>query len=502
MNIINKSMLTACFFLTLKNATAQNEIDALRYSQTNFGTTARSLSMAGAFGALGADFSSLSNNPAGIAMFRKGEFTFTPHIENKSVTAKYLGTETIDNRVNFGIGNVGLIWAFPKEKKDDGWKGFGFGFGYNKLQSFNSNFSFEGRNKNNSQTEFFAEQASGTSTTDITDNLPFDAGLAYNQYLINPDSVLSNNYYGTINNGQNILQRGTISSKGSLGEVVIAFGGNYNDKLYMGATIGIPYIRYVESAIYEEIDDNNNVQDTVDVGNYVYDFKSYRYENNLTTVGTGVNLKLGLIYRINDYVRIGGAIHTPTYYEMNDTYSTRMKANFASGNTGDESVSPDGSYSYNLTTPFKAIGSVAFLYQGKGLLSFDYEYLDYSTAHLNASDYGFSDENRIIQRAYTSASNFRIGTEWKYKIFSFRAGAALYSSPFDGKFNAEKNNLAAVSYTGGLGFRENSFFLDLAYAYTQSNSFYRPYSLSNEVVEGSVDTIKNHRIAVTLGFKF
>ncbi|MBK7855476.1 MAG: hypothetical protein IPJ79_11755 [Bacteroidetes bacterium] len=501
MNIKYKSMLTACFFLALQKVNAQNEIDALRYSQINFGTTARSLSMGGAFGALGADFSSLSANPAGIALYRKSEFTFTPHIENKSTTSKYLNTETTDNRVNFGMGNVGLVWAFPKEKKDGGWKGVGFGIGYNRLQSFNNSFSFEGRNNSNSQTQYFAEIANGTATGDITDYLPFDAGLAYNQYLINPDSVSTNGYYATINNGQDILQKGTITSKGSHGEVAISFGGNYDDKIYMGATIGIPYIRYVESNIYEEIDDKNVVQDTVDAFNGVSDFRSYKFENNLTTVGTGINLKLGLIYRINDWVRLGAAIHTPTYYEMNDTYSSTMQGYFGSGNIS-ESVSPDGTYSYNLTTPFRAIGSTAILFQGKGLLSFDYEFLDYGSANLKASDYGFSDENRTIQNAYTTASNFKIGTEWKYKIFSFRAGAAIFSGPFDGEFNADKSNLASISYTGGIGFKEKNFFLDLGYAFTKSNSFYRPYLLSGEVVDGSTNTIKNHRLAITAGFKF
>ncbi|MBL0343571.1 MAG: hypothetical protein IPP71_23575 [Bacteroidetes bacterium] len=62
-----KGMLIACLFCPYQ-LKAQNEIDALRYSQSMFGSTARSLSMGGAFGALGADFSTLSTNPAGIGV--------------------------------------------------------------------------------------------------------------------------------------------------------------------------------------------------------------------------------------------------------------------------------------------------------------------------------------------------------------------------------------------------------------------------------------------------
>lgn len=110
-------------FLTA-TAFAQNENDALRYSmQQNFGTTARSLSMGGAFGALGADFSSLSINPAGIAVYRRSEFTFSPVLQFRDNSASYLGTLTTDNRANIGIGNLGFVLAFPREKKlPDGWE--------------------------------------------------------------------------------------------------------------------------------------------------------------------------------------------------------------------------------------------------------------------------------------------------------------------------------------------------------------------------------------------
>ena len=57
---------------------AQNEDDALRYSQNFSSGTTRASSMAGAFGALGGDFSSLSINPAGIGVYRSTEFTITP----------------------------------------------------------------------------------------------------------------------------------------------------------------------------------------------------------------------------------------------------------------------------------------------------------------------------------------------------------------------------------------------------------------------------------------
>ena len=40
--------------------------------------TGEVIAIGNAFGALGSDFSSLSNNPAGIGLYQFNEFTFTP----------------------------------------------------------------------------------------------------------------------------------------------------------------------------------------------------------------------------------------------------------------------------------------------------------------------------------------------------------------------------------------------------------------------------------------
>ena len=53
----------------------QSEVEALRYSYQLPLGSARSMSMGGAFGALGGDLSTLSQNPAGIGIFRRNEYS-------------------------------------------------------------------------------------------------------------------------------------------------------------------------------------------------------------------------------------------------------------------------------------------------------------------------------------------------------------------------------------------------------------------------------------------
>lgn len=51
------------------------------------------------------------------------------------------------------------------------------------------------------------------------------------------------------------LQKLQATTRGSFGETVISFGGNYSNKLYLGATIGIPSVRYTQEKVYEETDE-------------------------------------------------------------------------------------------------------------------------------------------------------------------------------------------------------------------------------------------------------
>ena len=139
--------------LALIKANCQNEVDALRYSQNNYGGTARFTAMGGAFGALGADFSTLSINPAGIGLYKTSEFTFTPTFYVGNTSSTYSGKTNEDNKYNFNLGNIGLVYDFFKRGKfaeGNGWKDVQFGFGINRLNDFNNRVVIQGYSANSS----------------------------------------------------------------------------------------------------------------------------------------------------------------------------------------------------------------------------------------------------------------------------------------------------------------------------------------------------------------
>jgi hypothetical protein len=487
--------LLAVLSLISLNAAAQNDVDALRYSQTSLAGTARYTSMAGAFSALGGDFSVLATNPAGIAIYKRSEFSMSPSFYKEKSESDYLGKTTADNKYNFNFGNAGIIFTYRLTHNDSsrGWKNWNFGLGYNRMNNFHAASTYEGTNNNNSLLDSYLERVNngnGTYYSDVTNNFPFDAGLAYQTYLI--DTVGGDPYhYQSAIQSYGETQRRSVESKGSMGEFDLSFGANYSNRFYIGGTIGIASLRYVETSTYEEID----AQDMN--GN----FKSFRLNNDLKTTGTGINFKLGMIYRANDFVRIGLAVHTPTFYSMRDEYSGSMNSEFDDGSSYTYN-SPSGSFDYELTTPMKAIAGIGFVIGKMGLISADYEFIDYSEAKLNSGDYKFFDENTAIRTKYTAAGNLRIGTEWRYDTYSFRAGYAMYASPFATGQGVSGADQERSVFSLGIGIRDVDYFLDLAYAFSTGKSFYLPYNLSTEQVPGATTEMQTNNITLTFGVKF
>lgn len=463
---------------------AQNDIDAMRYSQLTFGGTARFASMAGSMGALGGDISTLSYNPAGIGIFRKTELSITPTIVSQANSATYNSTTEINRKLSFNIGNIGLVATIPLSGKENstGWESINFGFGYNCTNSFQNRIDIKGYNKTSSMLDAFVADANGHSSYDFDQ---FSTDLAWKTWLINPDTSGTNLYNHVIPHyGE--LQHKSVDSKGGMGETVLSFGGNYKNKVFIGTTIGFIHERYIEESTYEEIDEKDTISD----------FKSFKYVQNLSTKGNGYNLKVGIIVKPVDWLRIGAAIHTPSILNLKDNYSSSMKSNL-DNNIVYDTVSPKGSFDYSLTTPFRAIGSIGFIISKYGLLNVDYEYIDYTYAQLYSSPNVFGDVNSTIRSRYTSTGNLRVGGEVRLDPISIRAGYALYGSPFNG---GENKNANRSSYTGGIGFRENNYFIDFAYVFTKYTEY--NYLYDSPTISSVKNDHKSSSFMLTFGVRF
>jgi len=461
------------------NVYSQNEVDALRYSQTFNGGTARYVGMGGALGAVGGDLSSTYNNPAGLGVYRSSQFTFTPNLVFNSTSSQYIGRESNNYRTNFNVNNVGGVSSFFNDNKST-LVAVNVGFSYNRKNNFHYNTDIIGVNNNNSMTDYFADNSNGYAIDELSD---FGERLAWETYSINSvDSV--NHIYESALSNYGELQRRTIETKGHMSEGDFSVGINIGNKLYWGGSIGIVWTRYYSDIYHTEQEDTTRI----DNFNYFY------YDEHLQTKGTGVNFKTGIIYRPFYFLRLGVAIHSPTFLTLDDYYYTYMDASYDDVGRN-YFYSPDLYQKYGFNTPGKFLGSMAFFIKKFAIISFDYEIIDYSWAKYDDSyNFDVDYQNLKIDNTYTIAHNFKIGAEYRYNIFSFRAGAAYYGSPF--KSNIQDSH--TVSYSGGFGINLNAFFLDLAYLYQQNSIKY--YMYTNSPV--TAITSYSNKFMMTFGFRF
>lgn len=476
-------------FLTA-DLSAQNEEDVLRYSNVRLQGTARYLGLGGAYGAVGADFSSLSSNPAGIGLYKTSEFSISPSLYFANAESSYNGNLSEDSRNNFALGNAGVVLAMePVDRLDrNPVANFQIGFGINRLKDFNNRIYIEGVNDQNSLLDTYVEYAGNKNPENLN---AFDTRLAFDAFLIDTvpgvDPFTYVNAYSYIGGFSSALQRKSIETKGSINEWVLSGGMNLSDRFYFGLTVGFPSIRYDQKSTFNEVNQTEPEKD----------LDQFNYYENLETRGGGINFKLGAIARPLPWLRVGAAYHSPTWYnELNDRWETRMNAYYTNGDFF-EYRSPIGEYTYDIQTPWKAIGSVALFFGNLGLISADYEYVDYTNGQLKPT-LEFSDKNNIIENSFASAHNIRVGTEWRVGVMQLRAGYANYGSPFESGINDGQLS----SYSAGLGYRNKLFSIDAAFVYSTSEMDYYLYGTDDIETNPSKNIYDAYNVMVTFGYRF
>ena len=476
---------------------AQNETDALRYTQVFPGGTARMMGMGGAFGAFGGDFSTLSINPAGIGVYRSSEFTITPSMNYLSSKSNYLGNSSEDLSSNFYLGNMGLVYS-NLTGRSSGLVSFNFGFGYNRENDFNQNLIMRGINHNSSLLDYFATRADGTPSDQL---YPYEEAVAWDVYMLDTVAGQPLNYetvYSLWGDSPNSTygqeQRRTISTSGGAGEYAFTAGVNLNNILYLGGTYGVHSLNYQYAMNHYEADPDGHIAQ----------FDYFKFSERLNTRGTAHSFKLGFLLKPIQMIRLGGAVHFPYKYRIQEDYYTFMESGFdtpdSDGNKVYNSSTNSQPYSYRVSSPLKVVANAGVQLFKMLLVDMDVEYVDYSTMKMSrgSDGYDFFDENQAIKDAYKSVLNWRGGAELKMGTMYFRAGAAFYNSPYA---SSEANkNASYKSYSGGLGYRTGNFFIDLAYVYSTHEEQYYMYQLS--MVSPSVNNFQRHQLLTTFGYRF
>ncbi|HNP54687.1 MAG TPA: aromatic hydrocarbon degradation protein, partial [Ferruginibacter sp.] len=275
----------------------------------------------------------------------------------------------------------------------------------------------------------------------------------------------------------------------------------------------IPIVYYNSHTVLTESDTSASRLNGFNTATYTDDFK---------TSGAGINVRLGGIYRPTEYIRLGLAIQTPTFMFLNDKHNSYLYTQIENdtGKLITNEVSSNlftngspGENKYYQNAPWKAVISASYVFREvenvkrqRAFISADIEYVNHRGSRFNSYAEEPTEEeknyykalNQVVKNEFKGTFNFRIGGEIKFNTIMARLGAAYYGNPYKDK-DLKANR---VLLSGGLGYRNKGFFVDLTYVHQVSKDVNFPYRLEDRAnTFASIKQTQGNLVA-SVGFKF
>lgn len=445
--------------------------------------------------AIGPDFSAIAANPSGIGGYWKSEFLFSTAVSLQSYSAKLSGDssrEITDQFSHLRLPNLGFV--IVNRYRNSNWISSNWAVGFNRMSDYNKEIIFQG-NTLGSITDSWRENATGVQPDDLNG---FEEGLAYTSgaiYDFEEDNIYETDY--ALNPQYRLYKQEDAVVEGGKSELFIGYGANLDQKLLIGMSVNLPLVNSSQTRTYEEFDGGD---DGVEY------FNNLTYTSSINTTGYGLNAKLGVTVKPNKYFNIAFALHSPTKLFLTDNFNTTVTYDYTVGteNSRIKSESPFGSFEYALRTPWSATGGIGIIAGEYGFIGASVKWTDYGSMKFDYSVRGNGDSyeqeerevNADIRASYGSAIDLNLGGEVVADQFRFRAGVMLSQSAFNNDDSFDP------TYAGGIGYRGENFFVDLAYSLHKEDEGYLPYETIDAPQPLAIVKNTKHRIAATVGLKF
>ena len=512
---MKRKIYTIIFLLFSTITFSQTPEDALKLSWFPLKGTARNQAIGGAMASLGGDATANHINPAGLAFFKTSDFILTPGLQFGKQKALFRGSNnTAPGETNFGLGTSGFVFG---------------GFGHRARNSFaitvtqQANFNYTSYYKGSNDYSSFAEPlvdeffSVGNPDPDAAldnPNVSLLTKMAIWTYLV--DTATVNGNLQAISRSENPAvrnQENLVESSGGITEINFGWGSEINKKWMAGISLGLNIINQERRTYFHESDATGNADN---------DFNYLTYDERFTLNGYGLNLRGGLIFRPKEYIRIGLAVHSPTWMPLKERVNSGFAAHLENlfGSDPYDSVAssqlPGGNnaeYKYVLNSPTKIMISGSYVFREveditkqKGFITADIEYTNYKWMYYgpyegernDITKAPFEPYNAAIDALYKGTFNFRLGGELKFKTIMGRAGFAYYTSPYKDK--ELKGRKMFVS--GGLGYRNKGVFVDLTYVHRLNKDVNFPYRVNAPRANTFADLKDNGgNVILTVGVK-
>lgn len=503
-------------FVSATQVVAQSVYDGAKLTGNDLNGTARFVGMGGAMGALGGDISTIGTNPAGIGLYRSSDIMTSFGFSAFGSESQYLGDKWNSDKNRASFDNAGFVYS-TKIGNTTTLRYVNFGFNYHKAKSFYKNMEMNGHLGDYSQAFLMASQADGIfdwKNSFDNNDIGWLSAVGYEGFVISPSLTTEQNefpykdkdgnqmvndagnplyynydFYNTIvPDGASPYARFHSEERGGINQYDFNVAFNFNDRFYLGLTLGAYSVDYNKYTSYDE-----------DYG----DETGYNLQGWNKISGSGFDVKLGAILRPFEYspFRIGLAIHTPVFYNLDYKTSVLMQSdvwNEATGSVDYYDVDSrdflpgkrDMARPFRFQTPWTYNLSLGYTAGNNLALGAEYEYQDYSSmkfSDLDGYDSAFEWENSTTSML-KGVHTVRLGLEYKViPQFAFRAGYNYSSAAFnedaykDLAINSIQtdtdfaNSKSQSNYTLGIGYRGETFYADLAYKYSAYKEDFYPF---------------------------
>jgi hypothetical protein len=501
---------------------AQGEMDAIRLSGNDLRGTARGQAMGGAFGALGGDVTGILINPAGLGVYRSSEINATLAIHSTSIQTDW---ETIINKqetskINFD--NISYVGYYPTGNSD--LPVLNFSFSYNRLKNFNRSYTAAGQGMRPSLGDYIAGITNGIPFSDMnaTENynpynnygIPWLSTLGWQGYLIND---VSNDSYSGLFRDETVSPTLSVTERGHIDSYNFSLGTNFEDKLYLGLSVALTDISYVMSSSYGERFSGGG---------------DFSLDNSFETQGDGMQFIFGGIWRPVDFLRLGVAYHSPTWYSLTDSYQAHTLANYEGVDPNTWAKTPDDGWTpYRFKTPSAWVFSAASIIGTKAIVSADYEWKNYTQMSVMDPERREKPDNEFIREDFKPTLTVRMGMEYRFTpAFSGRIGYSIIKHPYEQTFKDGEREVVIVGtvphytiegninhYTAGIGYRITpQFYIDATFVYRTQQDHLHFFPLVDENLYNSLPpgwnngsrkepaTLANRtgKGLITVGYKF
>jgi len=461
--------LSLVLLLNLNFVFAQNEDDALRFSNTFGAYTNRALGMGGAYAALGADFTNFFQNPAGVAAYKKKNMEFGLSLLSRSTRVDFNNQVSSSGASGFGINTFGFTSTFGTAGY--GWGPWIYGLAYGRTQTFKRDYNLESSDNQSSLLDVYTDQLNyyNPQNSDVTASFPFGAGLAWETYLINPGTFDS---YSHVNADSNTFTRSQhVEESGYVRETCLAVARAFKEKLFIGGSVAFRKVVFEKKSAYSESFSSNGTAVS-------YTYTEDNSTSDVISKGPSLQAKLGIQFAPIPYLRLGAFWHSRCKQSISDNYLAKMESSIGALNynySSDKNV-----FDYGFQMPATIGAGVAIILGNFGIVSTDYETRDFSKMVMYGITGGiaeFAPENTAIQENYKRVHNVKLGTEFRIRdVYRIRAGMGYRTSVYSELSGKPKEPL--FNWNVGGGFKKDDFYCDGAVMITKSKDGYFLYDPS------------------------